>query len=340
MLAPDLLSVGLIGAGGMGARHARNLHLQIGGARLAGVFDVDAGRAAQVAAECGAAALFDDPFCLIRDPGVDAVIIASPDATHLDFTLACLAAQKPVLCEKPLAVAAAGARRVVEAEAATGRRLVSVGLMRRFDPYHVAVKQAADAGWLGRPVLYKGVHRNATIPYDSRGETILTNSAGHDADAVRWLLGQEIETVYVQGVRSHAEFSDQTTDLLLLQMALTGACLATVEVFAAAEYGYEVTAELVGERGVATSGRPDRATIRANATAQVALPGNWLDRFQDAYVIELREWVRSVRSGEVFAGASAWDGLMTLVITDACIKSLQTGVPVAVQPPPRPPLYE
>jgi hypothetical protein len=37
------------------------------------------------------------------------------------------------------------------------------------------------------------VHRNASIPYDVRGEVIVTNSAGHDIDAVRWLLGQEIE---------------------------------------------------------------------------------------------------------------------------------------------------
>lgn len=339
MLARDLLSVGLIGAGGMGARHARNLHEQVGAARLAGVYDLDPSRAAQVAACCGSAAVFDDPLHLIHDPAIDAVIIASPDATHLDFTLACLAAKKPVLCEKPLATSAADAMRVIEAEIALGHRLVSTGLMRRFDPYHLAVKQAAAGGELGRPILYKGVHRNATIPYDSRGEVILTNSAGHDIDAVRWLLGQEIESVFVQGVRSHATFSPQTTDLLLLQMSLTGACLATVEVFASAEYGYEVTAEVVGERGVATSARPDRALVRSKAAARVALPGDWLERFQEAYVIELREWVRSVLSGAEFAGASAWDGLMTLVVTGACVKSLQTGAPVPVQTLARPPLY-
>ena len=99
---------------------------------------------------------------------------------------------------------------MVEAELRLGRRLVSVGLMRRFDPYHVAVREVVAAGTLGRPVLYKGVHRNAAIPYDSRGEVILTNSAGHDIDAVRWLLGQEIETVYVHGctVARHLQRGD------------------------------------------------------------------------------------------------------------------------------------
>jgi myo-inositol 2-dehydrogenase/D-chiro-inositol 1-dehydrogenase len=334
------LSVGLVGAGGMGTRHGLNLHEHVGGARLVGVYDPDLERARQLAGRCDSAAVFEDPLGVIEDDRVDAVIIASPDATHLDFVLACVAAGKPVLCEKPLATSAEGAARVVEAECAAGRRLVSVGLMRRFDPYHVAVNEIARSGRLGRPVLYKGVHRNAAIPYDSRGEVILTNSAGHDIDAVRWLLGQEIETMYVRGVRSHAAFSPETTDLLLLQMSLTGDCLATVEVFAAAEYGYEVTAEIVGERGVATSGRPDRALVRANAAAGVSLPGEWLERFQEAYVSELREWVRSVRSGVVFGGASAWDGYLTLLVTDACVRSLRMAAPVAVQTPARPALYE
>lgn len=332
------LPIGLIGAGGMGTRHALNLHEHVSGARIAGVYDAVPERAQHVAASCGST-VYDDPLRLIGDPAIRAIIIASPDPTHLDFTLACLHSAKPVLCEKPLATSASGAARVVEVECALGRRLVSIGLMRRFDPYHVAVKEITASSKLGRPVLYKGVHRNAAIPYDSRGEVILTNSAGHDIDAVRWLLGQEIETIFVQGVRSHPAFSAETTDLLLLQMALTGDCLATVEVFAAAEYGYEVTAEIVGEHGVATSGRPDRARVRAGAAASVRLPADWLERFQEAYIIELREWVRSIRSGSDFPGASAWDGYLTLLATDASVRSLHARTPVALQTPSRPSLY-
>ena len=56
-------------------------------------------------------------------------------------------------------------------------------------------------------------------------------------------------------------------------------------------------------------------------------------------MIELREWVRSVQAGTAFPGAGAWDGLMTLVVTDACVRSLQTGEPVTVAALPRPALY-
>ena len=199
------LSVGLIGAGGMGMRHAENLHRHVGAAHVAAVYDLDRSRTEQVAALCGAV-VHDDPLRLIQDDRTEAVIIASPDATHAGFVQECLRWGKPVLCEKPLATSAADAARVIEAECALGRRVVSVGLMRRFDPYHVAVYQVAASRTLGRPILYKGVHRNAAIPYDVRGEVIVTNSAGHDIDAVRWLLGQEIAEVYVRGVRSHATF--------------------------------------------------------------------------------------------------------------------------------------
>ncbi len=332
------IEVGIIGVGGMGARHAVNLHEQTPGARVAGVYDIDGERAASVAERIRGPRVFDDPFRLIDDPSIDALVIASPDATHHDFTLACIAARKPVLCEKPLATSAVGAARIVEAEVGTGQRLVSVGLMRRFDPYHMAVHDRVWCGELGRPVLYKGVHRNPTTPYDSRGEVILTNSASHDVDAARWLLQQEVETVYVQGVRTRSTFTPESRDMLIVQLTLTGDCLAAIEVCGAADYGYEVTAEIVGQRGVATSGRPDLAVVRSGGMIGTSVPRDWLDRFREAYIGEIRAWVAAVRSAARFAGASAWDGYMTLHITDACIRSLQSGAPAAVDTAQRPEL--
>jgi myo-inositol 2-dehydrogenase/D-chiro-inositol 1-dehydrogenase len=324
------LSIGIIGTGGMGTRHAVNLHRHVGGARVAAVHDLDAGRARAAAAAAGSAAVFDDPLALVRDPSVDAVIIASPDATHAGLVQACLQHRKPVLCEKPLATSLADALHIVEAERDLGRQLVAVGLMRRFDPQHLAVRELVASGQLGRPILYKGTHRNAAIPYDSRGEVILTNSASHDVDAARWLLGQEVEEVFVRGVRSHPSFSDDTTDLLLLQLMLSGACLATVEVYVAAEYGYEVSAEIVCERGAATTGQPGPAIVRTAGARSVAVPMDWLERFHAAYVAELAQWVRSLRTGELFDGAGAWDGYRALQITDACVRSLHSGRPVAI----------
>jgi myo-inositol 2-dehydrogenase/D-chiro-inositol 1-dehydrogenase len=277
---------------------------------------------------------------LIQDAGVDAVVIASPDPTHAEFVLECLRNHKPVLCEKPLATTADEALKIIEAEQALGRRLISVGFMRRFDPQHVAVRQAIAAGEIGRPILFKGVHRNPMIPSDLPGEFVVTNSAIHDIDSTRWLLGQEVTEVYVRGVRTHASFSDETRDMLLIQMALSGECLATAEVSVAIEYGYEVSAEVVGERGSALTMQPDNALVRAREARSVAVPRSHLARFQDAYIPELTDWVRAVQTEQAFSGANAWDGYMSLLVTDACVHSLQSGAPVPVLTPARPSLYQ
>ena len=71
--------------------------------------DLDLTRAEAVAAPLGSRAT-DDPCALVTDPAVEAVIIASHDSTHAGFIRACVAAGRPVLCEKPLAPTLAEAR--------------------------------------------------------------------------------------------------------------------------------------------------------------------------------------------------------------------------------------
>jgi myo-inositol 2-dehydrogenase/D-chiro-inositol 1-dehydrogenase len=338
---PELrtIAVGVIGTGGMGTRHVVNLHEYIGGVRVAAVYDVDSERARRAAALCDSAAVFDDPLRLIQADAVDAVLIASPDDTHIDFVLECLRQRKPVLCEKPLATTAADAAKIVAAEGALGRRLVAVGFMRRFDPQHVAVRRVVEAGTLGRALLFKGVHRNAMIQPHVTAAGVVISSASHDIDTARWLLGQEVAEVYVQGLRTRPAFSDATRDMLLVQMSLSGDCLATIEVYVAAEYGYEVVAEIVAERGTAATLQPDYALVRSQQTRSVSVAPDWLARFQDAYIAELTDWARSVQTEQAFAGASAWDGYMSLLVTDACIESLRSAAPVRVATPDRPSLY-
>ncbi len=334
------ISIGVIGAGGMGSRHAVNLQRHVKGAQVVAIYDLDQARAGQVAEECGSAKAFQDPAQLIQDAGIDAVVIASPDSTHAEFVHACLRHHKPVLCEKPLATKADEALKIIEAEQTLGRRLIATGFMRRFDPQHVAVRQAVAAGEIGRPILFKGVHRNPMIPPHLPGEVVVTNSAIHDIDSARWLLGQEVTEVFVRGVRTHTSFSDETRDMVLIQMALSGECLATAEVSVAVEYGYEVSAEIIGERGTALTLQPDDALVRAREARSVAVPRNHLARFQEGYILELTDWVHSAQTGQAFTGATAWDGYMSLLVTDACIQSLQSGTPISVSTPARPGFYQ
>lgn len=333
----DRISVGVIGTGGMGARHARNLAAQVPEARVAAVMDLDPARAEAVAAKCGGAQAFGDGEALIADPAVDAVVIASPDPTHAALTLACLEARKPVLCEKPLAASLADAERVVRAEADLGRRLVQVGFMRVYDPAHQAVKQVVDAGELGRPLMFQGFHGNLEGGRDRTVEDVMFNSAVHDIHSARWFMGREVATAFVQCVPGASGAADSCR-LALINLTLDDGSLAAIVVNADSGYGYEVEVEVTGEAGAVRSAQGAHPQVRRAGTQGQAVEADWLARFQEAYVAELRAWVGSLLANRP-EGPSAWDGYASLAVADACLRSAQSGAPQAVEQIDRPALY-
>lgn len=330
--------VGVVGTGGMGGMHAHCLHRKVAGARVAAVSDVDADRAGKVAQECGGAVVFEDAVEMIRDGRVEAVVIASPDPTHAALVLECLRLGKPVLCEKPLATSPEEALGIVEAEVEAGRKLVQVGFMRRYDPQHVDVKNAALSGAIGEPVLFKGWHRNAQIPPGVDSEWVVINAAIHDLDSARWMLDAEVEEVFVRGLNTTEGQGDEF-DLQLIQLTLADGRLATIEVNVDAQFGYEVGVEVIGTRGTAHTAPPSGAVVRLDRAFAQKVDGDWLDRFEPAYTIELQEWVESIDGG-LPPTPDAWDGYASLVVAEACIASVRSGNPEGVTVPGKPALYE
>ena len=320
----------------MGCRHARNLHEMVSGSHVVAVADADKGRASAVAAECGGAGVFTDAESLARDDSVEAVVIASPDHTHASLALECVRLGKPVLCEKPLAVSSGEALEVVRAEAALGRKLVRVGFMRRDDPRHARVKRIVDSEEIGRPLLVKGVHRNAAPGPGTTTASVVRNSAVHDFDSARWMMGEEIEAVHALGVATDP--ASGILDLQTFHLALSGGALAAIEVFVAADYGYEVSAEVVGERGTVRTAPHDSPVVRHRGSISQATDADWLVRFEEAYVMELRRWVGDLRTGKE-DGPDAWDGYVSLLAADACVRSLETREPERIEPVEKPSLY-
>jgi myo-inositol 2-dehydrogenase/D-chiro-inositol 1-dehydrogenase len=331
----EQISVGVIGTGGMGGMHAENLHSRVPGARLAAVADLDTARAEKLAARSGAA-VYGDAVDLIRDNNVEAVVIASPDPTHAPLALECLKNEKPVLCEKPLADSADAAFGVVEAEVGLGRKLVQVGFMRRYDPHHVAVKEAVDSGAVGAPVVFRGWHRNADIPHSITSEWVVINATIHDIDSARWFIEEEIEEVYVRGTNTAPKLGEDVWDVQLIQFSTAGGRMGSIETNVVAGYGYEVGVEIVGESGVVRSAPPAGAVVRRDRAASQRIEDDWLDRFHAAYVTEVQRWVESLGNGSS-TGPDAWDGYASLVVADACLASLRSGSPqkVARLDPPR-----
>jgi len=332
------VGVGVIGAGVMGADHARFLATSVAGAALVAVSDPDATRRNAVADAWGVAVRHAEAEALIADDNVEAVVIASPDPTHKAYTLAALAAGKPVLCEKPLATSVADCLDIVAHETAIGRRMIQVGFMRRFDPGYAAMKQALADDRLGAALMLHCIHRNMQAAPYTTSEGLNANSAVHEIDIARWLLGDEVSRALVVTPRASGLAAIRDPQILILTM--TGGAVIDAEIFVNAQYGYDVRAELVCERGTVSLLPPSATLIREERREGILHGPDWRGRFADAYRIELQAWIDSLRSGKpAVHGASAYDGYAATAIAEAALKSLGSGLPVDVRLEPRPPLY-
>ncbi|WP_243845176.1 Gfo/Idh/MocA family protein [Mumia sp. ZJ1417] len=326
------LRVGVVGAGAMGADHVRTLTTAVPGTAVTRVYDRDTARAEQLAQPAGGevAASAEE---LIGSDEVDAVIIASPDMTHADLAVACISAGKPVLCEKPLAVTAQDALRVVEAEVAGGRRLVQVGFMRRYDPGYARLKETVTSGVLGDVRVVHNVHRNASSATSATGPGIITGSMIHELDTVAWLLDDEIV-----GIRVESPVRDGLPDPQLATLEMAGGALATVEVFVNAGYGYDVRCEVVGTTGTASLVPTPAVSTRIAGVEGVEVARDFVVHFADAYRHELAAWARAACAGGV-DGPTAWDGYLANVVAEAGVAALLGGSRQAVVSATRPDLY-
>jgi myo-inositol 2-dehydrogenase/D-chiro-inositol 1-dehydrogenase len=305
------LAVGVIGLGVMGAEHLRILREETARVRVTAICDADPERSAQLAQ---GAKVIADPRALIRSDEVEAVVIASPDATHADLAIACLSAGKPALCEKPLATSASDALRVVEKEVELGRRLLQIGYMRRFDPAYVEMKQLAVGGQIGAPVVLHNTHRNAAAPDWFTGAMAVTNSFVHEIDISRWLLDEEMATAFVH--------QSSGGDPVFITMETKRGEIVSTEVFMNAHYGYHVHAQLVGRFGTVQMAQPSDIVTNKRSHHGHFWPVNWVPRFRNAYRIQMAAWVQSIETG-CPAGASAWDGYVATAIAEQVVIAMK-----------------
>jgi myo-inositol 2-dehydrogenase/D-chiro-inositol 1-dehydrogenase len=330
------IRVGLIGAGIMGADHARIIARDIPGAKLQVICDADQARARAIADETGAAATATDPQTVVANPDVDAVLIASPDATHAPLTMAAIALGKPVLCEKPLAPTSAEALQVIEAEVRGGKRLVQTGYMRRFDPAYVEMKAALASGALGKAMMFHCFHRNVSAPDWFTAEMAITNSAPHEFDIARFVLEAEYVSISAFTPKSAGPLRPGSPVIMVVETA--AGHIVNIEVNVNAAYGYDVRGELVGEKGSVSLRSPFHSEMSLNLTSGLSYPKDWRPRFAEAYRLQNQAWIKSITTGQP-VGASAWDGYAATAIAEAGVKALASGAAQKVQMVKKPAFY-
>ena len=311
----------------------------LSGGIVVAVTDLNVARAEQVAARLPAATAYPAARDLIADGGVDAVLVASWGAAHEEHVLAAISAGKPVFCEKPLAPTEEACLRIVEAEMAAGRRLVQVGFMRRYDAGYHALKAALEAGEIGAPLLMHCAHRNPSVPpYGFTTEMMVSDSAVHEIDLVRWLFGEDIVATNVLKPRRSSRGSAELHDPLIVLLEMASGVLVDVEVFVNATYGYDIRGEIVGERGTVTLAEAGGAVLKQEGRRSGRVPADWRERFSRAYDAELQDWLKAVAAGSC-SGPSAWDGYAAAAAAESCLEALRTGRRTAVSLPERPDFY-
>ena len=330
--------VGVVGVGMIGQDHIRRLTRVLSGVDVVAVSDVDGERARAVADGLRDVAVHATGEQLVADDRVDAVVVCSWGETHEQYVLAAIAAGKPVFCEKPLATTQDACRRILAAETATGRRLVQVGYMRRYDAGYRALRAVVQGGSIGLPLLMHCTHRNPGVPAHYVAEMMVSDTAVHEIDMVRWMFGEEIVAAQVLTPRRNRN-SGELRDPLVLLLEMESGILVDIEISVNIRYGYDIRGEVVGEEGTAELGEPSPVRVRRAGTVAQPVPADWRERFVRAYDVELQEWVDAV-AGDGELGPSSWDGYAATVVSDAGLTALRTGERVPVSLGDRPALYE
>ncbi len=331
------IRIAVIGAGLMGGDHARIFAEDLPGASLQVVCDASEARARAVADAYGAADVASDAAAVIARGDVDAIVIASPDFTHAPLSLAAIAAGKPVLCEKPLSQSSAECVQVMEAEQAAGRRFIQLGFMRRYDQSYAEMKAALADGSLGRALMMHNFHRNVETPAsDFTGAMAITNSAPHEFDVVRHVLGTEYASI--------SAFQPKRSDALVapvfMVLETVDGQLVNIEINNNAAYGYDVRAELVGEGGSVAMNAVSYTTRDSALRHSAAYASDWRARYAEAYRQQNKDFLLFVTTGVFPVIASdAWDGYAAAVVAEAGVNALVQGVKMPVSMPAKPSLY-
>lgn len=197
----EKLNIGVIGLGAIGQKHCSALAV-LERANLCAVADVNANVLSTTAAQY-AAAPYSTTEELLNHPGLDAVVIATPDDLHREACV--LAAQhgKHILVEKPLATTIEDSQAIITAAEIAGVKLM-VGFTLRFSLHYQQARKAVNDGTLGTLVSIFARRQNVISQPDRlKGRCgVLMFLGPHDFDVMRWIVGSEPVSIYSQAATS------------------------------------------------------------------------------------------------------------------------------------------
>jgi len=333
------MRIGVVGAGSIGRMHIRSFKDL--GAQVTVLSSRRAEQAALVAREEDCA-FTTDPEELVRRPDVDLVAITTSSGSHARLALAAIAAGKHVVIEKPMAMNAADARRIIDAATAS-KLTLSVISQRRFEPTHQVVKRAVESGALGRLLLVE-----ARCPYyrtqeyydsaDWRGTVAedggaLMNQSIHSVDLMLWFGGPAREVVGRTATQTHRI---EAEDLALGIVTFTSGAYGTITASTSIRPGFLPTLDLFGEHGsIKLEGAAithwtvpglEMPSTTGPTSAGVASPQL---ASHEHHRTQLADVLAAIDEGRAPA-VTGQDGLRAVELVDGVYQSARTNLPVAL----------
>src|SRR5450631_686710 len=329
------MRIGLAGAGRIGAFHAATL-TSLECVEQVVVADTDLARARAVAKELDCEAV-TDIGALFRF-GLDGVAICAPSSVHAELIGLAQDAGLPTFCEKPLASDLASTLLIAQ-RVADGSVPVHIGFQRRFDAGYQAARVAVTSGSLGWIHTIRATTNDAAPPHASYIPTsggFFRDCSIHDFDAVRFVTGHEVVSVFAVGQNRGAAFFAESDDIDAAAAVLTMDD-GTIVLISGSRYnarGYDVRLEALGSKESVCVGMDDRLPLRSVEEREdfpSAMPyTDFMERFHQAYVDELVAFIDLV-AGKIETPCSAWEALQAFRVAEACDISRRQGRRVLLQ---------
>jgi predicted dehydrogenase len=200
-----LVKAALLGYGYWGRNLARNLHQRLG-TDWAACVDLDPERRAEVARRYPWVAPLGDLGPVLADPAIEAVVVATPAASHAALTRQALEAGKHVLVEKPLALSTAEAAALTR-QAERAARVLMVGHTFEYNPAVIKMRALLQSGELGD--LWYLHSQRVNLGRIQSDINALWSIGPHDVSIANYLIGAAPRWVSARGARYlHTELED------------------------------------------------------------------------------------------------------------------------------------
>ena len=327
-----MLNLALLGCGRIGQVHARSISQLAGSARLVAVADAYEPAAQELATATGAEVRSSAQ--IMQSSDIDAVIIGTPTDTHYQLIHEAAAAEKAIFCEKPIDMSAERIRACIKATTEANVAFLTA-FNRRFDPNFADIQTRIAADEIGNVELITILSRDPAPPpisYIKSSGGLFRDMMIHDFDMARFLLGEEVISVFAVGSCLVDPEIGAAGDIDTAAVTLTTASgkICQISNSRRASYGYDQRLEVHGSKGMLRAENILENSVEMatqNGFQKAPAQHFFLERYEEAYRREMAHFIDALNSGQT-PSPSASDGLQAQLLADAAAQSLTTGLPV------------